>query len=61
MQLKKQKDAVLFLQPVDPIALNIPHFSTIITNPLLTFPPFSFRKNKNYYPAMFAGILQLFG
>lgn len=28
------KDAVPFLYPVDPIALNIPQYSTIITNPM---------------------------
>lgn len=32
--LKKMKDAVPFLYPVDPIALNIPQYSTIITNPM---------------------------
>lgn len=32
--LKKHKDAVPFLIPVDPIALNIPQYPTIITNPM---------------------------
>ncbi|KAG8834592.1 hypothetical protein FS842_000951 [Serendipita sp. 407] len=32
--LKKHKDAVPFLQPVDPVALNIPHYPTIVTNPM---------------------------
>ena len=32
--LKKMKDAVPFLLPVDPIALNIPQYSTIIINPM---------------------------
>lgn len=33
-QLKKQKDAVPFLRPVDPIALNIPHYPSIIKTPM---------------------------
>ena len=33
-QLKKQKDATPFLQPVDPIALNIPHYPSIIKTPM---------------------------
>lgn len=32
--LKKLKDAAPFLRPVDPIALNIPHYPSIITNPM---------------------------
>lgn len=32
--LKKSKDAGPFLRPVDPIALNIPHYLTIIKNPM---------------------------
>lgn len=32
--MKKKKDAVLFLQPVDPIALNIPTYFTVITSPM---------------------------
>lgn len=32
--LKKNKDAVPFLAPVDPVALNIPHYPTIVTNPM---------------------------
>jgi bromodomain-containing factor 1 len=33
-QLKKQKDATPFLRPVDPIALNIPHYPSIIKTPM---------------------------
>jgi bromodomain-containing factor 1 len=33
-QLKKQKDAAPFLRPVDPIALNIPHYPSIIKTPM---------------------------
>ncbi|KAH7921257.1 hypothetical protein BV22DRAFT_1114517 [Leucogyrophana mollusca] len=33
-QLKKLKDAVAFLHPVDPIAFNIPHYPSIIKNPM---------------------------
>ncbi|KAH7908264.1 hypothetical protein BJ138DRAFT_1103658 [Hygrophoropsis aurantiaca] len=33
-QLKKLKDAGPFLHPVDPIALNVPHYPTIIKNPM---------------------------
>lgn len=32
--LKKLKDASAFLHPVDPIALNIPHYPSIIKNPM---------------------------
>lgn len=32
--LKKQKDAAPFLRPVDPVALNVPHYPTIITHPM---------------------------
>ncbi|KAI6045133.1 Bromodomain-containing protein [Pisolithus marmoratus] len=32
--LKKLKDAAAFLHPVDPIALNIPHYPNIIKNPI---------------------------
>lgn len=32
--LKKMKDAGPFLQPVDPILLNIPHYPSIIKNPM---------------------------
>ncbi|KAJ3794041.1 Bromodomain-containing protein [Lentinula aff. detonsa] len=32
--LKKLKDASPFLRPVDPIALNIPHYPSIIKNPM---------------------------
>lgn len=32
--LKKQKDAAAFLHPVDPVALNIPHYPSIIKNPM---------------------------
>lgn len=32
--LKKSKDAGPFLRPVDPLALNIPHYITIIKNPM---------------------------
>lgn len=32
--LKKLKDAGPFLRPVDPIALNIPHYTTVIKNPM---------------------------
>jgi hypothetical protein len=32
--MKKHKDATPFLLPVDPVALNIPHYPTIITNPM---------------------------
>ncbi|KAF8845416.1 Bromodomain-containing protein [Paxillus ammoniavirescens] len=32
--LKKMKDAAAFLHPVDPSALNIPHYPTIIKNPM---------------------------
>ena len=32
--LKKMKDAVPFLLPVDPIALGIPQYTTVITNPM---------------------------
>ncbi|OCH96602.1 Bromodomain-containing protein [Obba rivulosa] len=32
--LKKMKDAGPFLQPVDPIVLNIPHYPSIIKNPM---------------------------
>jgi bromodomain-containing factor 1 len=32
--LKKLKDAVPFLRPVDPVALNIPHYPTIIKTPM---------------------------
>ncbi|KAH0838598.1 Bromodomain-containing protein [Lanmaoa asiatica] len=32
--LKKMKDAAAFLHPVDPVALNIPHYSSIIKNPM---------------------------
>lgn len=32
--LKKTKDCVAFLAPVDPIALNIPHYPTFITRPM---------------------------
>ncbi|KAF8432011.1 Bromodomain-containing protein [Boletus edulis BED1] len=30
--LRKMKDAVPFLHPVDPVALNIPHYPTIVKN-----------------------------
>lgn len=33
-QLRKLKDAVPFLLPVDPIALNIPHYHSIIKRPM---------------------------
>jgi hypothetical protein len=32
--LKKLKDATPFLQPVDPIALGIPHYATVIKQPM---------------------------
>lgn len=32
--LKKLKDASAFVHPVDPVALNIPHYPTIIKNPM---------------------------
>ncbi|KAF9229668.1 Bromodomain-containing protein [Gyrodon lividus] len=32
--LKKMKDAAAFLHPVDPTALNIPHYPSIIKNPM---------------------------
>ena len=32
--LKKLKDAAPFLYPVDPIALNIPHYPSVIKNPM---------------------------
>lgn len=32
--LKKLKDASPFLRPVDPVALNIPHYPSIIKNPM---------------------------
>ncbi|KIM84571.1 hypothetical protein PILCRDRAFT_387920 [Piloderma croceum F 1598] len=32
--LKKLKDAVAFLRPVDPVALGIPHYPTVIKNPM---------------------------
>ncbi len=32
--LKKLKDAAPFLRPVDPVALNIPHYPTIIKTPM---------------------------
>jgi hypothetical protein len=32
--LKKQKDAGPFNQPVDPVALKIPHYPTIVKNPM---------------------------
>ncbi|KIM54213.1 hypothetical protein SCLCIDRAFT_1222173 [Scleroderma citrinum Foug A] len=33
-QLKKLKDAHAFLHPVDPVALNVPHYPSIIKNPM---------------------------
>jgi hypothetical protein len=33
-QLKKLKDAIPFLHPVDPVALNIPHYFNIIKSPM---------------------------
>lgn len=32
--LKKLKEAAHFLHPVDPVALNIPHYPSIIKNPM---------------------------
>lgn len=32
--LKKNKDAAPFLKPVDTVALNIPHYTTIVTQPM---------------------------
>ena len=32
--MKKKKDAVLFLQPVDPVALNIPTYFTVVQHPM---------------------------
>ncbi|EIN13579.1 Bromodomain-containing protein [Punctularia strigosozonata HHB-11173 SS5] len=32
--LKKMKDSVPFVRPVDPVALNIPHYPSIIKNPM---------------------------
>lgn len=32
--VKKQKDSFAFVAPVDPIALNVPHYFTIIKNPM---------------------------
>lgn len=32
--LKKIKEAAPFLRPVDPVALNIPHYPSIIKNPM---------------------------
>ncbi|KAF8446270.1 hypothetical protein L210DRAFT_3619972 [Boletus edulis BED1] len=32
--LRKMKDAAPFLHPVDPVALNIPHYPTIVKNPM---------------------------
>jgi hypothetical protein len=32
--LKKQKEAFAFTAPVDPVLMNIPHYSTIITRPM---------------------------
>jgi hypothetical protein len=32
--MKKKKDAMLFLNPVDPVALNIPTYFTVITRPM---------------------------
>ncbi|KAJ6627170.1 hypothetical protein B0H10DRAFT_1941346 [Mycena sp. CBHHK59/15] len=32
--LKKQKDAIPFLRPVDPVALNIPHYPSIVRSPM---------------------------
>jgi Bromodomain len=32
--LKKLKDAVAFLRPVDPVALGIPHYPSVIKNPM---------------------------
>lgn len=36
-QLKKKSEAGPFLQPVDPVALNIPHYPDIIKNPMDLF------------------------
>jgi bromodomain-containing factor 1 len=36
--LKKQKDAAPFNQPVDPIALNIPHYPSIVKTPIDFLP-----------------------
>lgn len=33
-QLKKSRDASAFLLPVDPVALNIPHYPSVITHPM---------------------------
>jgi hypothetical protein len=32
--IRKLKDAVPFLSPVDPVALNIPHYSSVIRHPM---------------------------
>lgn len=32
--LKKLKDAAAFLHPVDPVALNVPHYPSIVKNPM---------------------------
>lgn len=32
--VKKQKDSFAFVAPVDPVALNVPHYFTIIKNPM---------------------------
>lgn len=32
--LKKSKDGLVFLHPVDPVALNIPHYPSIIKHPM---------------------------
>ena len=32
--LKKKSEATPFLQPVDPVALGIPHYTQVITNPM---------------------------
>ena len=32
--LKKMKDAAPFLHPVDPVALNIPHYTTVVKHPM---------------------------
>lgn len=33
-QIKKKTEAAPFLQPVDPVALGIPHYTQIITHPM---------------------------
>lgn len=45
---KKVKSAMFFLKPVDPVALNIPHYRTIITRPMDLGTMEKKLKNDNY-------------